>query len=113
MSKSEGDFVAGFFMGALVGAVMALLFAPRPGKDLRRELRERSIVLKDRAEEMGWDPGQMTAAVKSKGQAFLEEQRARLQAAVQEGRDAAARKKEELLHQIEHPDDETAPSEAV
>ena len=32
-------FLSGFFVGALVGAVAALLFAPEKGEDLRARLR--------------------------------------------------------------------------
>lgn len=35
-----GDFVAGFFVGAALGSMAALLLAPRSGGELRRGLTE-------------------------------------------------------------------------
>jgi gas vesicle protein len=49
MSNENGGFVAGFFVGAALGAVTALLFAPMSGRELkdtlveeRRKLREKT-----------------------------------------------------------------------
>jgi len=88
--EGSGDFLAGFIVGAFVGAVLALLFAPAPGEEIRSQLREKSIELKDRASDLT-----------AKGQSLLEEQKVRFQEAIEEGKRAAARKKEELLAQLE------------
>ncbi len=42
----------GFFMGLLTGAVIALLYAPKPGDITREELRQRSEELRQRSEEL-------------------------------------------------------------
>ncbi len=41
----------GFVAGSLVGAVVALLYAPKSGKELRRDIRDKSGKLIDDAEE--------------------------------------------------------------
>jgi gas vesicle protein len=41
------SFMAGVIMGGLVGAIAAILFAPASGEELRFQLQERSIHLKD------------------------------------------------------------------
>lgn len=43
--------LSGFLWGALVGAGVAMLFAPRSGRETRNEIRDRAIRLRDRAEE--------------------------------------------------------------
>jgi len=52
-----GPFVAGLVVGAAVGAGLALLFAPAPGRTTRRRLRRRIANLEeaaaDRIEEAG------------------------------------------------------------
>jgi gas vesicle protein len=101
--SSSGEFVAGFFLGAVVGAIVALLFTPRTGSQMREEIRERGIELKGRADEMGFDPDKVSGTIKVKGRAFLDQQKSRMQEAIDEGRQAAARKKEELLTSIEDP----------
>jgi len=48
-----GAFLVGFLVGALSGAVVALLFAPQSGEETRAMIGERSIELRDRAVEEG------------------------------------------------------------
>jgi gas vesicle protein len=43
--------IGGFLLGALAGAAVALLFAPRSGEETRAELRDGMRRLKDRADE--------------------------------------------------------------
>ena len=98
---SSGDFVAGFFIGALVGAALALIFAPASGEEVRSQLRDKSIELRGRVEELGGEAGKRAEEIRARGQTLLEEQKTRFQEAIEEGKRAAARKKEELLAQLE------------
>jgi gas vesicle protein len=41
------NFILGVFMGGLVGATLAILFTPVSGENLRFQLQERSVQLKD------------------------------------------------------------------
>jgi gas vesicle protein len=43
--------LSGFLWGALVGAGVAMLFAPRSGREVRDEIRVGALRLRDRAEE--------------------------------------------------------------
>jgi gas vesicle protein len=53
MSDNDGaDFLAGFVVGALASAALALLFAPQTGKQTRQKIKEQSFELKGRAREM-------------------------------------------------------------
>ena len=98
---SSGDFVAGFFIGALVGAALALIFAPASGEEVRSQIRGKSIELKGRVEELGTEASKRAEEIRAKGQTILQEQKTRFQEAIEEGKRAAARKKEELLAQLE------------
>ncbi len=52
MSEQDSDFsafLAGFIFGGLVGAALALLYAPQSGEETRTIIREKSIELKDKA----------------------------------------------------------------
>lgn len=54
MSDNNGDFgafLAGFVIGGLVGAAVALIMAPQSGEETRTLIRDRSIELKDKAAE--------------------------------------------------------------
>lgn len=44
-------FFAGLVIGGLVGAGLALLLAPQSGEETRAQIRDQSLMLKDRAEE--------------------------------------------------------------
>jgi gas vesicle protein len=49
--SSGGGFMAGLFTGALLGAGLGLLLAPKAGSELRRQLKMRAGDLADTAEE--------------------------------------------------------------
>lgn len=49
--EQEGGSVKWLLLGAAVGAGLALLFAPKPGKELRRDLTRQIRGLKDLADE--------------------------------------------------------------
>jgi len=56
MERTDGSsftrgFLAGALIGGLTGAVVALLFAPKSGRELRRDIAERTSELYDRAQE--------------------------------------------------------------
>lgn len=106
--EGSGDFAAGFLLGAFVGAVLALLFAPAPGEEIRSQIREKSIELKDKAGYYGQEAGKTAEGLRAKGQTMLEGQRVRFQEAIEEGKKAAARKKEELLAQLESKSDDSS-----
>jgi gas vesicle protein len=46
-----GAFLVGFIVGGLSGAVVALLFAPQTGEETRAILKDKSIELRDRAQQ--------------------------------------------------------------
>lgn len=51
MSNGSG-FVVGFFMGGAMGAMAALLLAPKSGREIREELLERGEELRGRGEQL-------------------------------------------------------------
>jgi len=50
MAKASG-FFAGLIIGALIGAGIALLYAPQPGEKTREQLRSRLVGLTERARD--------------------------------------------------------------
>jgi len=54
MAERDGDFgafLAGFIIGGMAGAAVALLLAPQSGEETRTIIHDRSIELKDKATE--------------------------------------------------------------
>jgi len=50
--RQSNLFALGFVIGMALGASLALLFAPAPGKETRAVLREKGIELQSRAREV-------------------------------------------------------------
>jgi len=71
MADNNGDlgsFLAGFVIGGLIGAGVALLLAPQSGEETRDYIKDKSIELRDRAYE---------TAEEARGKAELIAQQAR------------------------------------
>lgn len=95
--ENGGGFLSGFILGGLIGAGLALLFAPRTSEEYRGQLREKSIELKLRAEEAAAKAREEADDLLARGRVAFDEQKLRIQEAVEEGRRAASTKKEELM----------------
>jgi gas vesicle protein len=81
-----GSFVIGFALGAVIGAGLALVFAPRSGEETREQLRQRSEELRTLGEE-----------AKAKVQKAIEEGIPKVQKVIEEGRAEATKAREELM----------------
>jgi gas vesicle protein len=46
-----GSFLLGFLMGGLIGGIVALLFAPQSGEETREMIKDKSIEIRDQAQE--------------------------------------------------------------
>ena len=71
---SFGAFLMGVVVGGLVGAAVALLFAPQSGLETRAYIRDKSIELKDKAVET---TDQAMAEARMRADAAFAELRAR------------------------------------
>lgn len=106
------EFFAGFVIGGLVGAAVALILAPQSGEETRAQIREKGIELKTRAEEWAVEARQraeelsaearqraeeLSAETRKKIEDIIADTRVRLEEAIEEGRKAAVKRKEELL----------------
>lgn len=103
------DFLAGFLVGALAGAAAALLFAPQSGEDTRLLIRDRGLELKEQAGTMGAEAKKRAETLQLQARAKVGDVQGQLKRAVEEGKTAAAKRKEELLTKLEH----TTPGEEV
>ncbi len=63
----------GFFIGVLTGAVLALLYAPKPGDMTREELRQRTDELRRRAEELQRAAQELSLQAQVKGRELADE----------------------------------------
>ncbi len=50
---SGGNFVIGLLAGTVLGAGLGMLFAPKPGAELRTQLTDQATSVRERAYDMG------------------------------------------------------------
>jgi gas vesicle protein len=76
-----GTFVAGLLIGCLAGAVAALLLAPQSGEQTRAQIKEKSIELRDKAQQTSQDAmaraDELARQLKEQGQSAVESVRSR------------------------------------
>lgn len=106
MRHEEGGYGAGsillsFLLGGLVGAGIALLFAPRSGEETRRKIKELTEEVKEKAEDYVEQVKGKVASTVEKGKEFFEEKRSIITTAVEAGKEAYEREKERLSKEKE------------
>ena len=84
--SGSGGILMAFLAGGLIGAGLALLYAPVSGRETRDRIGGLAEDLKKKSEE--W-----TGDVKQKVEQFIDEERSVVKAAYEAGRDAMAREK--------------------
>ena len=92
MADERGSEAAGylgwFILGTLAGAAVALLLAPKTGRETREFLAERSSELLTKAQETAGETQGRAGDLFDKGREYLEEQGQRLASAFEAGRAA-------------------------
>jgi gas vesicle protein len=99
--RGTSGVLLSFMLGALSGAALAILFAPRSGRETReilgdklRETADRSRKLGEQAIEKGREIAEDATGYVDKQRDALERRRDRLAAAVEAGRQAYREEKE-------------------
>ncbi|MDR0270941.1 YtxH domain-containing protein [Paenibacillus sp.] len=57
-AQSSKTFLKGALIGGLIGAAAALLFAPKPGRELRGDLSEKISTVSDKSKELATTVGE-------------------------------------------------------
>jgi gas vesicle protein len=85
-SGDLGSFLAGFVIGGLIGAGVALLMAPQSGEETRALIADKSIELRDRAAETAGEVQSQAGDFASQTAEAYNQQVQRIQAAVDAGK---------------------------
>lgn len=88
MASNGGSKFGYFLAGMGVGAIIALLFAPRSGEETREYLREKYDDARDEAKRRVRDIRERAEEYSEKGKEFVERQRESLEAALDAGKQA-------------------------
>ena len=94
--SGTGSWFVGLVVGALSGAALALLTAPKPGSEVRGVIKQTATDMPERVSELVDDSLDLYASALNYCQLVVEEQTMRLKRAVAAGKLAAAKKREEL-----------------
>jgi gas vesicle protein len=100
MSEERGGnagFITGFVLGTLAGAALAMILAPQTGEDTRDLLVAKAREAGERARDTAGDASDLLA----RGRQIVADAKARIDAAVTEGKDAAARQRTSLENDSE------------
>ncbi|MGI6294705.1 MAG: YtxH domain-containing protein [Armatimonadota bacterium] len=88
------NFLAGMGVGALVGAVTALLLAPKSGKETRDDIKVAADELKQKAEKAMHDLSESGEDLVKKSKEILESTKAKVQQAIDAGKQVVAKGEE-------------------
>jgi gas vesicle protein len=101
--RGTSGILLSFMLGALSGAALAILFAPRSGRETRellgeklRETADRGRQLGEQALEKGREMAEDASGYVERQREALERRRDRLSAAVEAGRQAYREEKEKI-----------------
>ncbi len=87
MSDDNGSSKLGFFLAGLgIGAILALLFAPKSGKETRDYLTQKAAEGKDYMTAKGRELREQAEELMDKGKNLLSKERERVAAAIEAGR---------------------------
>lgn len=100
MSEERGysglGFAVGFILGGALGASLALLFAPEPGRRTRERLRDLAAGVRDKTVAVSDELRDKADEVLERSREVFEEKKAILSTAVQAGKEASRRERERL-----------------
>jgi gas vesicle protein len=85
-----------FILGGLVGAALAVLYAPWEGAQTRGKLKNLADDMKGKSGTISEDWKEKAATFIEKGKEFVEQKRGMLSSAFDAGREAMKKEKEEL-----------------
>jgi gas vesicle protein len=89
------NFLAGLGIGALIGAATALLLAPKAGPETRQDIANAAEDLKKKANKVVHDLSESSEELVKKSKELLDTTKVKVQSAIDAGKQAMARKKEE------------------
>lgn len=99
--ESSGAAVGSFVMGALVGAGLAFLFAPRSGAETQEEIRDRARQLREGAETRMRDAQRQLEERLDEAREGIRTRVSEVKDAVDHGRQAAVEARSDLEHRLE------------
>jgi gas vesicle protein len=92
----SGSILMSFLLGGLVGAGLALLFAPKSGSDTRQMIKEFAGDVKDKTQHYVEDVNGKVSSGIDKGKGLYQEKKSMISSAFEAGKDAYTKEKEKM-----------------
>jgi gas vesicle protein len=101
IERESGGGVGPFLLGAILGAGVALLLAPRSGEETQQDIKERAVRFRDAAEERVREAQAQVEERLEQARAELMQRVEAVREAVDSGRYAAHEAREEIEERLE------------
>ncbi len=93
---NSGSMLLSFLFGGIVGAGLALLFAPQSGRETRQRIRDFADDVREKTTDYIDDAKSKVTSFVDDGKGFYEEKKSLIKSAVDAGKDAYEKEKERL-----------------
>jgi len=101
MAEQESGYSAGsllltFFLGGLIGAGIALLVAPKTGRETRKMIKGLAEDAREKAESYIEQVKEKAETIVEKGKDFLEKEKSVISSAIEAGKEAYEKEKKKV-----------------
>ena len=94
--------VLSFILGGVVGAAMAILYAPWEGTKTREKLKDLTDEMKEKSDHLSEEWKEKAASFIEKGKEFVEQKKGILASAFDAGKEAMKKEKEDISRNEEY-----------
>ena len=91
---SSGSVLLSFLLGGVVGAGLALLFAPQSGRETRQKIKDLADDVKEKSAEYVNQAKEKATSLVEEGKGYYDEKKSILKSAVDAGKEAYEKEKE-------------------
>jgi len=93
---SVGSILVSFLAGAAIGSGLALLFAPKSGRELREQIRDLTDDAVDKIKEYSIDAQEKIKSTYEEGRELVREKKSLISSAIEAGKEAIGKERERL-----------------
>src|SRR3990172_3199238 len=91
-----GSILVSFLAGAAIGSGLALLFAPKSGRELREQIRDLTDDAVDKIKEYSIDAQEKIKSTYEEGRELVREKKSLISSAIEAGKEAIGKERERL-----------------
>ncbi len=93
---SVGTILISFLAGAALGSGLALLFAPKSGREMREQIKDLTDDAVDRIREYARDAQEKVKSTYEEGRELVKEKKSMISSAIEAGKEAMEREREKV-----------------